>query len=180
MKNLKFLLITLCAVFVAQAAVISAASTAQEWGQEYAWEVYSQSKPSQKCGNDITVTKDSLVAVDTLILLNKYALSPGYEYFFNVYDSTGTVDSIKFEITTHSFGMNKSSSRNACVLYQGMVDSIGGGLTKKAGIAIPDGTTRYGGGITLKAIKWIGTVKAIIWRFELLRRRSISQTKTSF
>lgn len=129
----------------------------------YSWNILTQSAPTGTGYNPGTVVKDTLNGQDSISFVTKYPLQPGWEYFLQIKDSTGTADSFKVRVDV--YGFDGSTLMNTAIL-----DTLGGATTYKC-IGMPFSTIGYGQKVTIKLVKWIATLKAKVYRAELMRRQ---------
>ena len=120
-------------------------------------------------GTPVATSQDTLSGVDTTIILNKVAVQRDAFYVLGLADSTGAADSIKLEYTL--YGGDKIT-----VMAQEVFDTIGGATNFKQ-FRIPVNQTAFGEYMTVKAIKWVATLKAFIKRYEVWGQKSTVQQK---
>jgi hypothetical protein len=162
-------MICLMAICLAMAAYAGAPTAPTIYGPVtaecvYSWNVSSAAAPSQR-QNSLTRAKDSLVGVDTIVLLNQYPIDAGWEYIASLKDSSGAADTVHFEAINY---MADGSTAQPSYL----IDSIAGSAKQVMKvIAFTMGQSIFGSHITLKAEKRIATLKSKIYRFELWRRQ---------
>lgn len=132
----------------------------------YSWNVRTASAPSIPGVYTPTALKDSMVGADTIILLNKFKVDPGWDYVIQMSDSNGAADSFYIEQSVYG-------SDNSTIVNVTKIDSTGPSSRYKA-VQLTVNSTLYGPSITLKAIKTVATLKAVITRFEVWKRRASS------
>jgi hypothetical protein len=110
--------------------------------------------------------RDSLVGKDTIWLLNKFPIQPGYQYIAQVYDSAGLLDTIHYKSTMYDFSGVYAQADSA-------LDSAQGTASAKQfqAINLPGTGVYYAGYMSLKMWKPTATIVTKVWRFELVRRR---------
>jgi hypothetical protein len=165
------ILSSLFAIIAVVASTYAAAPTAPtlygplSFSVDYAWNVLSETAPSKGLFYAPGTAKDSMVAADTINLLKKYPIESIGDYAIQIFDSTSTADSFKVEARV--YGANGTN-----VTAWTILDTLGGGYVSKV-IGVPFSTVGYGKYIDVRTIKWVGTVKAIIKRFEFINRKPI-------
>lgn len=166
-------ILTITLLFVIASVVYSASPTAPtlygpvKFECVYSWNVRTAAAPSIPGIYTPSAPKDSIVgAADTTVLLNKFKIEPGWDYVIQMNDSNGAADSFYIEQTV--YGSDNSTKMSVI-----KIDSTGPSSTYKA-IQLTVNNTVYGSYVTIKAYKLVATLKAVINRFELYRRKAAS------
>jgi hypothetical protein len=147
------------------AVSFTAPTTSQVLGPafiEYGWNVSTSSSPSFGLNYTYSHAKDSLNGADTVTLLSKYFLNDNSTYYFQITDSAGTADTIRLEYQSYDLNGNKGAWT--------VGDSIKGIADNKLYTASLPSTLVYKPSyISVRAIKWTGTLISKIRRFEIVR-----------
>jgi hypothetical protein len=136
-----------------------------EWDVILSNNIYTTGN-SQGTNASGTTGRDSLVGKDTIVLLNKYPIVPGYQYIAQVYDSSGVVDTVHYKFTGFSLDGKYAQADSA-------LDSAVGIASAKQfqAINLPGTGVQYFGYMSLKMWKPTAAVTTKVWRFELVRRK---------
>jgi len=111
---------------------------------------------------------DTLTGVDSASLFTKVSLTPGYYYALQVVDSSGSADSVQFEVTGYSSDKSTIDSKK-------LIDTMAGtaALSYKT-IDLPFGKTSFPKYATIKVKKWIATLVSKMKSVELIKYRVIN------
>jgi hypothetical protein len=133
---------------------------------DYAANIYKTGNPN----GAVSTGRDSLIGVDSIVLLKKFSIDPKFLYRLQILDSGGVADTSKYEIQYFFGDKNGTEYKTASSLIDSAAGSApAAGIKRLKSIDLAVNTTSWPMAVTVLVKKPVAALIYKIYRVELIK-----------